>query len=148
MKHHRTIFYKAAFMAMLVIGADTASAQAAKTAPDKAGINDAKKGRAAVKRDPFWPVGYMPKNMQSISPEKHTSAVTEGAVSNWSSAMKKVVINGVSSRSDNEYYAVINGEVKSVGDTVSIRQGGMVYTWAVDGIEPPGSVKLRRLSTR
>ena len=62
--------------------------------------------------------------------------------------MKKVVINGVSSSADNDYYAVINGEVKSVGDTVSVRMDSSVYTWAVDDIKPPGSVKLRRVSVR
>ena len=112
--------------------------------PAEAGTTDAKKGSVAVKRDPFWPVGYTPKGTQI---ESQASSVDTGG-STWAEAMKKVVINGVSSRSDAEYCAVINGELKTVGETVSIRLGGSVYTWAVDSIEPPGSVKLRRVSVR
>ncbi len=110
----------------------------------KTGTNNAKKGHAAVKRDPFWPVGYMPISTQNSS-EESSVASTGGS---WQKAMKNVVINGVSSSAESEYYAVINGELKSVGDTVSVRLDGSVYTWAVDSIEPPGSVKLRRVSVR
>ena len=68
--------------------------------------------------------------------------------SNWKDAMKKVVINGVSSRADDEFFAVINGQVKSIGETVTLKHEGTIYTWAVDSITPPGSVKLRRVSAK
>ena len=107
------------------------------------GMNDANVKISASKRDPFWPVGYVPKELQ----KKVEAVVKKPTESNdWSGAMKKVVINGVSSRANNDFFAVVNGEVKSVNDTVSVTHGGMTYTWAVASIKPPGSVKLRRVS--
>lgn len=100
------------------------------------------------KRDPFWPVGYTPSGGQKPDKESTTLEGASSSEKNWNEAMKQVVINGVSSRSDSEYFAIINGEVKSVGDTVSVKRGGLTYSWLVEGIEPPGSVKLRRASVR
>ncbi len=109
------------------------------------GTNDAGTQQSAPKRDPFWPVGYMPEIIQRADPKKK-EVVVPVISTNWNEAMKKIVINGVSSRADNEFFAVINGQVKSVGDTVSLNYEGTIYTWAVDSINPPGSVKLRRVS--
>lgn len=111
------------------------------------GINDATEQGAAIKRDPFWPVGYVPKNIKNVIPQDNRKQNVVVVDNSWSEAMKKVVINGVSSSAENEYFAIINGKVKSVGDTVTINHGGTIYIWAVDGIEPPGSVKLRRVSS-
>ncbi len=105
------------------------------------GKNNATGGVAAVRRDPFWPVGHTPKQMEN-SALAGTPEIAGGI--DWDKAMKKVVINGVSSRADNEYVAVINNEVKSVGESVSMQYGGARYTWTVESITPPGSVKLRR----
>jgi len=118
----------------------------AKGAGISSGTNNANEDRVAEKRDPFWPVGYTPK--QSMRSAQQGSSGAAPVSSSWDEAMKKVVINGVSSRKDNESFAVINGDVKRVGDTVSIRLGNLTYTWAVDGIESKGSVKLRRMSVR
>ncbi len=148
MKKNKTKIYQALLVVLLVGGMVPAFAATAQDGGTQGGTNDAKKKPEAVKRDPFWPVGYTPKNMQSVAEQGASEGGTEAAANSWSAAMKKVVINGVSSRADNEYYAVINGSIKSVGDTVSVRLGNSVYTWAVDGIEPPGSVQLRRLSVR
>ena len=103
---------------------------------------NAKEDVAFVKRDPFWPVGYTPE--REGSPSETTPEQGVGGSADWDEAMKQVIINGVSSRADNEYVAVINNEVKSVGEFVSIWLGGTRYTWVVDSITPPGSVKLRR----
>ena len=112
------------------------------------GINDASEQETVLKRDPFWPVGYVPKIIKSVIPKNNTKPSTAVVENSWNEAMKNVVINGVSSRAGKATYAVINGEVKSVGDTVMINHGGTIYTWAFDGIEPSGSVKLRRVSAR
>ena len=97
--------------------------------------------KTLVKRDPFWPINYIPRNMKDsteVKPDGRTGTI------NWDGAMKAVVINGVSNRANNEYIAMINNKVKVVGDSVSISFGGMRYTWTVESIAPPGSVKLRR----
>ncbi len=106
----------------------------------EAASNDGKEN--AVKRDPFWPVGYVAKGEENSALTQRKQG-DSGAV-DWKKAMKQVVINGVSSRADNDYVAVINSEVRSVGESVSIWYGGAKYTWKVEKITPPGSVKLRR----
>jgi len=115
----------------------------------KGGTDDAKKEQSEFKRDPFWPVGFVPERIKEAMAKKESPDSVKPTIANdWNMAMKKLVINGVSSRASNEFYAVINGQVKSVGDSVSVTYGGKTYTWAVDGIKPPGSVKLRRVSAR
>lgn len=108
------------------------------------GTNDAQQSASNAKRDPFWPVGYVPESAVKAVAEKQIAKST--ANKDWSGAMKKVVINGVSSKGKNEFFAVINGELKGVDDTFSVQHGGTVYTWAVASIQPPGSVRLRRVS--
>ncbi len=99
----------------------------------------------AVKRDPFWPVGYIPEKLK-VEPVKEVKVLTGGA--GWKNAMKQVAIQGVSSRSGGGFYAVINGKIKSIGETVTVKIGQVSYTWVIDEISPPSSVKLRRVSTQ
>ena len=112
------------------------------------GTNDALEHKAALKRDPFWPVGYVPQNIKSVVPKVNPEQSNGPVDNSWNEAMKKVEINGVSSRAKDAYCAVINGQVKRVGDTVTVSHSGTIYTWAVDSIKPPSSVKLRRVSVR
>lgn len=119
------------------IGACPVDAQA----ESDGGTNNAKSSPSAVVRDPFWPVGYQPESGAAATGARKTP---KGSV-DWSKAMKQVVINGVSSRAGGGYVAIINNEVKSVGEAFSIRYGGVLYTWKVASIKPPGSVKLRRV---
>lgn len=109
-------------------------------------IDDALTLKNVQKRDPFWPVGYVPKRIKTTAPEQTEKVVLPIVNNDWNAAMKKIVINGVSSRADNEFFAVINGRVKSVGEEVTLTHEGMIYTWAVEEISPPRSVKLRRVS--
>jgi hypothetical protein len=113
------------------------------------GTNDAKKMEASEKRDPFWPVGYVPERIKNaaLTDAQKTAKRLDGS-KDWNSAMKQIVINGISSRANDEFIAVINGQIKSVGEHISVTQGGSVFTWAVDSIAPPGSVKLRRVSVK
>lgn len=120
--------------------------QAQKAVAD--GTNDAQEQGTAVRRDPFWPVGYVPKKITSVIPVEYSKNSEVKVDNSWNEAMKKVVINGVSARAENAYFAVINGQIKSIGDTVTINHSGTLYTWAVDGVEPPDLVKLRRVSAR
>ncbi len=105
------------------------------------GKNNASEGVATVRRDPFWPVGHTPEQAKNTE-QAETPEIIGGI--DWNKAMDEVVINGVSSRADNEYIAVINNEVKSVGESVSVQYGNARYTWTVESITPSGSVKLRR----
>ncbi|WP_372796274.1 hypothetical protein [Pontiella sp.] len=126
-----------------MIGILALLASSAFSAPaDVSGTNDALKPAVREKRDPFWPVGYVPERMI----QKAEKVVKPTTSKDWAGAMKKVVINGVSSRGHDDFFAVVNGELKSVGDTFSVDHNGTIYTWAVASIQPPGSVSLRRVS--
>jgi hypothetical protein len=112
-------------------------------APD--GTDDAQKITSSMLRDPFWPVGYLPETVKSVvEANKQQKVQQQKLARDWNRAMKKIAISGVS-KSGTQFYAVINNEIKSVGDTISIEDGGSLYTWAVESIVPPSTVKLRRL---
>ncbi len=113
------------------------------------GINDAPTEPVAIKRDPFWPVGYVPEKIRNAEQaEVDLEQENLKGNNNWDQAMKQVVINGVSSRAGSEAYAVINGQIRTVGDTITVNYHRNIYTWAVDRITVPGSVKLRRVSVQ
>lgn len=112
------------------------------------GTDDAKTRQVTMKRDPFWPVGYVPKQMVQEQKVKSPMTTTPTIVKSWDSAMKRVSINGVSRGSEDECFAIINGEVKAVGDQVVVRLGDTVYTWIVVNIQPPERVQLRRHSVQ
>jgi hypothetical protein len=112
------------------------------------GIDVALKAANSPLRDPFWPVGYRPARIVTKEPGPQGPVIKRDAVSDWNTAMQNVDIQGVSSRAGDEFYAVINGEVKGEGETVSVELGGTIYTWEIQRISPPGSVKLRRVSAR
>lgn len=138
------------FMLIAIIFAISLCSEAQET-KGSAGTNDAHRQGASGKRDPFWPVGYVPEGTAlAMTPKADKAPATKKPRGNmnWNNAMKKIAINGVSSRANNEFFAVINGQIKSTGDTVTINHEGVVYTWVVDGIKPPGSVKLRRVSAK
>jgi len=112
---------------------------------DPGGTNDAIV-QDAVRRDPFWPIGYVPEfsTREVIDP---VAAVQSADSSGWDAARKEVDINGVSSRADNQFCAVINGQLMEVGDKLSVNYKGTIYTWEVEDIAASGSVKLRRVTT-
>ena len=96
-------------------------------------------------RDPFWPVGFVPERVmeKGVSKKKTVTGNVD-----WNKAMKQISIQGVSSRAGNEFFAIINGQIKTAGETVSVKVSNVLYTWAVDSIAPPSSVKLRRISAQ
>lgn len=108
-----------------------------------AGVDDGKvnanENAVPTKRDPFWPVGYVPKSMKGDAGDE---VEKEKGNTDWKEARKKIVVNGVSSCGDNKYVAVINNKIKSVGELVSVELGNTRYTWKIDSINPPRSVKL------
>lgn len=111
------------------------------------GTDSANTPSVAVVRDPFWPVGYVPEWIKNAGKKNQALEMEDTGSSDWSAAMKQVAIQGIS-QSGNEFYAVINGEVKSVGESVSVKYGNSTYSWAVESISPPSSVKLRRISVK
>ena len=44
--------------------------------------------------------------------------------------------------------AIINGEVKTVGDLVEVRYSGRLYQWKLIDVQPSGKVKLERFAVK
>jgi hypothetical protein len=95
-----------------------------------------------IKRDPFWPVGYTTK----IEVEQIKIAPPEVKV-DWVNAEKVLRINGIGSREDADY-ALINGQIKVVGDVLKVKFKNVIYTWEVESIHSPNTVKLRQVSAQ
>lgn len=99
--------------------------------------------KQTVKRDPFWPVGYVPESERVKEPVK----TSDDPKVDWASAEKALRINGIGSRED-KTYALINGQVRMVGDDLKVQFKNVIYTWEVESINPPGTVKLRQVSAQ
>ena len=142
------VFYKAGnIWAAAVVAAVLLSARSADgQTKNPNGMNNASASDGTIKRDPFWPVGYVPERLTKMAQEKPV-VKQKSSVLDWSGAMKKVVNSGAS-KSGNDFYAVINGGIRRVGDTFSVEHEGTTYTWAVSGIKPDGKVNLKRVSAR
>ena len=134
---------------LLVVTTPYQGVQGANTETNRTdGINDAIVAAGPPLRDPFWPVGYRPAKMVTEVSTAQSTVIRRDVASDWNTAMQSIDIQGVSSRAGDEFYAVINGEVKSKGDKVSVDLDGKIYTWEIQLITPPGSVKLRRVTVR
>lgn len=92
-------------------------------------------------RDPFWPVGFFPENWQK------KSSVPGGGdtdTSGWKTAATKIIISGTS-KLGGRTAAIVNGELKSIGDQVEVLSEGKTYQWKIVGIEADGRIQLKKL---
>lgn len=133
---------------MVVTGAGTQTVAAAEAAP---------------LRDPFWPVGYVPRR-----PEKPVAvpvaASRTGVVASpvpapignpvdWDEARRHLEIRGISRIARDKtsgraaYFAVVNNKVVEEGEVVSVVWNGRVYRWRVTQIGPAG-LQLVKIDTR
>lgn len=94
-------------------------------------------------RDPFWPVGYFPENWQTAG-EADTGPTS---VSDWDAPAALVRVSGTS-RMGAQTAAIINGEVKAVGDLVEVHYSGRIYQWKLIEVQPTGKVKLERFAVK
>lgn len=111
------------------------------------------------KRDPFWPVGYVPRKPAPPKPPSGAGVVrTEPEVArprpvDWDAARKSLDIRGISligrDRQSNapKYLAVIGGKIAESGDTVSVVFDARVYRWKVVSIGPDG-ISLVKVDAR
>ncbi|MEI8140325.1 MAG: hypothetical protein WCI03_10715 [bacterium] len=113
----------------------------------------------AKQRDPFLPVGYVPKKVKIIKKlesGKLSSAVSptpeQARVLLWDEARRKVDIRGISLIHDKnsgtpKYLAMVAGKLVEIGDAVSAKYEGQIYRWRVVGISEEG-VSLQKLDVR
>lgn len=95
-------------------------------------------------RDPFWPIGYFPKDWNQ---KRSTGGTVEAPVSLWQAAAAKLKISGVSTMNE-KATAIVNGEFKEAGETVQILLDGKTYQWKIVDIEPNGNVRLQKLGIK
>lgn len=113
------------------------------------------------RRDPFWPVGYVPKKRvtqpQGGGGMQKGSAVVEVApepvrLPAWDEARKRLDIRGISliheknSRTP-KYLAMIAGKLFETGNMVSVKYDDRLYRWRVKDITTEG-VSLQKVDVR
>lgn len=90
-------------------------------------------------RDPFWTIGYFPAGWGAKpEPEKQTTSASE-----WRIPTSQIEISGVS-RMGSHVVAIINGELRQVGDLVEISYLGKKFQWKVSEIQADGNVSFER----
>lgn len=95
-------------------------------------------------RDPFWPVGFFPEGWAQKSSSPDGSSQDK---SDWKTAFGKIQISGTS-KLGGRAGAIINGELKSVGDQIDILHAGRMYQWQIVGIDVNGQVQLKKLGIK
>ena len=94
------------------------------------------------KRDPFWPVGYVPRPAP-VAPVEKKSAPAQAVVlppvgQDWARALEQVRVQGVVGGRHGKFFATVNGRVVEAGDEVSVSFEGSVYRWRVRSIDAKG----------
>ncbi len=124
----------------------TADSQATVTEEQAAGesIEDATGvDKADSMRDPFWPIGWKPAPMETISGAK-PEARPKGPI-RWDEATKMLELTALMKLSDDQYVATLKGiGTVEAGDTISVNYGGLTYRWEVRSITDRG-IAPRRL---
>lgn len=110
-------------------------------------------------RDPFWPVGYVPRKVQNYKDKARGNVVTGVEIVPepvktpvWDEAGKKLDIRGISLIHERDsktpkYLAMIAGKLVESGDVVSVRYDDRTYRWKVVGISEEG-VSLQKIDVR
>ncbi|MFA7256192.1 MAG: hypothetical protein WC047_01270 [Kiritimatiellales bacterium] len=95
-------------------------------------------------RDPFWPVGFFPEDWKKSGQVQGTLDL-EGA--SWKSASEKIRISGTS-RLGGRTAAIIDGDLKSIGDQIEVSYEGKTYQWQIIGMDADGRIQLKKLGVR
>ena len=95
-------------------------------------------------RDPFWPIGYFPKDWNQ---KKSAGGSAEVPESLWQAAKRGLRISGTSNLGG-KTAAIINGELKAAGDQVEVMYEGKTYQWQIIGIDAKGQVQLKKLGIK
>jgi hypothetical protein len=116
-------------------------------------------GTLSTRRDPFWPVGYVPRKPDKLAvssptgPEAVKAVEPEPMPLEWDQARAQLDLRGVSNVGRDKttgkprFVAVMGGKLLEEGNTVSIAYGGQVYRWKVVTVDAAG-VQLVKLDVR
>lgn len=101
-------------------------------------------------RDPFWPVGYTPKEstQPDAAPVMPGITITED---DWRQAQKRLVAASIfrskSTAGVDRFLALINGQVVSAGDAVAVQHRGFTFRFKVTNITSAGP-QFERVETK
>jgi len=119
-------------------------AKQASPTPSPADNSTTPHSEASQKRDPFWPVGYVPRPAPVIQPEKRTApthaVVLPPAGQDWAHALEQVRIQGIVGGRNGKFFATVNGRVVESGDEVAVTFEGSTYRWKIRAISAKGIV--------
>lgn len=127
------------------------------TSAGQEAVSEAGGREPAQVRDPFWPVGYVPR--KPVKPAQVDSSAAKLVIPEsarlpvWEEARKLLDIKGISligrdrNSGQSKYLAMVTGKFVEEGDTVSVAFEGFVYRWKVTGISEEG-VSLRKIDAR
>ncbi len=95
-------------------------------------------------RDPFWPVGYVPRRVhaQPKSDRPSAPALIQSATPapaagpDWERARAMLVVRGVMGGRGRKYLATVSDQVVETGDEVIVTLAGLTYRWRVLRITP------------
>jgi hypothetical protein len=107
--------------------------------PDASGADDS---ALEPLRDPFWPVAYLPDGWKADRSDLSDQESFNG--SDWDAPASMIRVSGTSSMGD-QLVAIINGEIKEVGDLIQVKHNGRTYKWTLKGVKSNGKVTLQRV---
>jgi len=96
---------------------------------------------ATAARDPFWPIGHVPSQAPTqktdVAPAQSNPVISTDT---WTLARKTLVINGYTQTALPETnvrrtFVMINRQNYAVGDTLSITNLNMRFTWRIESLE-------------
>ena len=96
-------------------------------------------------RDPFWAIGFFPPNWQKKTNVQ--SQLGAGDAGGWAAASAGLRISGTSRLGDRTV-AIINGEMKNVGEQVGVSYEGKMYQWEIIGIGANGQIQMKKIGVR
>ena len=93
-------------------------------------------------RNPFWPVGYFPDGWQDDKSKDTAASVQEN--SDWSVVEARITVKATS-RMGARFAAIINDQIKEVGDTIEMIHNSRIYKWQLRRVNANGTISLDRL---
>lgn len=129
-------------LAVAVLALSVVSAQQVAPTNVPGGLSDTAAPSNAIPRDPFWPVGYAPKDPEHADPGTGNAGpvITE---EDWRQAQKRMVTSSVFKSKDaatgsDRFLALINGKVVTPGDTVTVKYRDFTFRFRVTNIASSG----------
>lgn len=139
---------RAAALAVALAALAAGAAPSRALPAEGAAAADAPSAPETLQRNPFWPVGFEPGAAPAVpSALPFDAPRPRVGPLDWDAATRSLDIRGVTSLGAGRSAAIINGEVVSEGESLTLRRDGWIYAWRVERIRLD-NVELTRLDAR